>query len=102
MDFINLPILLFSIILVVSILSSLISARANIPLILVFLCIGILFSDRGGLALVSGYHQPKLAFFVGSLALALILFDSGYQTNLCAERLSQRKSLKDSSPPRRA
>ncbi|MBE6449279.1 MAG: potassium/proton antiporter [Alphaproteobacteria bacterium] len=81
MEFINLPILLFSVILVISILTSLISSRANIPLILVFLCIGVLFSDRGGLGIVSGYHQPKVAFFIGSLALALILFDSGFQTN---------------------
>ena len=90
MDFINLPILAFSVILVISILTSLISSRANIPLILVFLCIGILLSDRGGMGFVAGFHQPKLAFFIGSLALALILFDSGYQTNFS----SVRKNLK--------
>lgn len=90
MEFINLPILAFSVILVISILTSLISSRANIPLILVFLCIGILLSDRGGMGFVAGFHQPKLAFFIGSLALALILFDSGYQTNFT----SVRKNLK--------
>ena len=90
MEFINLPILLFSVILVISILTSLISSRANIPLILVFLCIGLLLSDRGGMGFVAGFHQPKLAFFIGSLALALILFDSGYQTNFS----SVRKNLK--------
>ena len=41
---------------------------------------------------VAGFHQPKLAFFIGSLALALILFDSGYQTNFA----SVRKNLKPS------
>ena len=92
MDFINLPILAFSVILVISILTSLISSRANIPLILVFLCIGLLLSDRGGMGLVAGFHQPKLAFFIGSLALALILFDSGYQTNFN----SVKKNLKPS------
>ena len=92
MDFINLPILVFSVILVISILTSLISSRANIPLILVFLCIGLLLSDRGGMGLVAGFHQPKLAFFIGSLALALILFDSGYQTNFT----SVKKNLKPS------
>ena len=64
MDFINLPILAFSVILVISILTSLISSRANIPLILVFLCIGLLLSDRGGMGFVAGFHQPKLAFFI--------------------------------------
>ena len=65
MDFVNLPILIFSVILVVSILTSLVSNRANIPLILVFLCVGIFISDREGIGIVAGYHQPKLAFFVG-------------------------------------
>ena len=41
MDFINAPILLFGILLTVSILTSLISSRVGIPLILIFLCIGI-------------------------------------------------------------
>ena len=93
MDFINLPILLFSVILVISILTSLVSSRANIPLILVFLCIGVFLSDRGGLGIVSGYHQPKLAFFVGSLALALILFDSGFQTNFASVRKNLAPSV---------
>ena len=79
MDFINLPILIFSFVLVISILTSLFSSKANIPLILVFLCIGLICSDSG-LGLVHGFGQPKVAFFVGSLALALILLDSGYQT----------------------
>ena len=82
MEFINLPILVLSLILVVSILTSLASSRMNIPLILVFLCIGLIVGDGGGLGIVSGFHQPKIAFFIGSVALALILFDSGYQTNL--------------------
>ncbi len=80
MDFINLPILIFSFVLVISILTSLISSKANIPLILVFLCIGLLSGDSG-LGFVAGFQQPRVAFFVGSLALALILFDSGYQTH---------------------
>lgn len=91
MDFINLPILIFSFVLVFSILTSLFSAKANVPLILVFLCIGLLCSDNG-LGLVHGFGQPKIAFFVGSLALALILLDSGYQTPF----ESVKKNLKPS------
>ena len=79
MEFINLPILIFSFVLVFGILTSLFSAKANVPLILVFLCIGLLCSDNGT-GLIQGFGQPRVAFFVGSLALALILLDSGYQT----------------------
>lgn len=79
MGFINLPILIFSFVLVFGILTSLFSAKANVPLILVFLCIGLLSGDNG-LGLIQGFVHPKVAFFVGSLALALILLDSGYQT----------------------
>ena len=86
MEFINFPILIFSVILVFSILTSFVSSRANVPLILVVLCVGLFFGDKGGLGIVAGYHQPKLAFFVGSLALAFILFDSGYQTRLASVR----------------
>ena len=82
MDFINLPILAISLILVISILTSLVSKRANIPLILVFLCIGLAFDGEGALSIFPMIHQPNIAFFIGSVALALILFDSGYQTNL--------------------
>ena len=85
MEFINFPILIFSVILVFSILTSFVSSRANVPLILVVLCIGLFFG-QGGLDIVAGYHHPRLAFFVGSLALAFILFDSGYQTNFANVR----------------
>lgn len=79
MDFINLPILIFSLLLSVSILTSLVSLRIGIPLILVFLCIGLLVGE-GGFALLDEVRHPRIAFFIGSLALALILFDSGFHT----------------------
>ncbi len=93
MGFINLPILILSLILVVSILTSLVSSRMNIPLILVFLCIGLVVGDGGGLGIVSGFHQPKAAFFIGSVALALILFDSGYQTSMKSYKKTARPSM---------
>lgn len=79
MDFINLPILIVSLLLGISILTSLITMRVGIPLILVFLCIGLLAGDAG-LSLVQTVRHPRLSFFVGSLALAIILFDSGFHT----------------------
>ena len=79
MDFINLPILLFSILLCVSILTSLLSGRIGIPLILIFLCIGVI-TGAGELEMLQSLQHPRILFFVGSVALAMILFDSGFQT----------------------
>ncbi len=93
MDFVNLPLLLLSALLIFSILTSLVSTKANIPLILVFLCIGLMVGDGGGLGIVTGFHSPKMAFFIGNVALALILFDSGYQTSFKSYRLTAMPSL---------
>ena len=79
MDFINLPILLFSVLLSLSVLTSLVSFRIGVPLILLFLCIGLL-TGGAGLSLLDGIRHPQSAFFIGSVALALILFDSGFHT----------------------
>lgn len=79
MDFINLPILLFSILLGISILTSLVSFRIGVPLILLFLCIGLI-AGEAGLSLLNEVRHPQSAFFIGSVALALILFDSGFHT----------------------
>ena len=51
MEFINLPILLFSLLLTVSILTSFVSFRIGIPLILIFLFVGLL-GGQGGFDLV--------------------------------------------------
>ncbi|MBQ4084374.1 MAG: potassium/proton antiporter [Alphaproteobacteria bacterium] len=91
MDFINGPILVVSLLFVLSILTSLVSNRANIPLILVFLCIGLIVGDVSAGRVLNELHHPKVAFFIGSMALALILFDSGYQTTF--------KSLKKTATP---
>jgi potassium/hydrogen antiporter len=64
--------------LVVSILTSLISFRVGAPLLLVFLAVGLLAGEDGPGGLQ--FSDPDLAFFIGSLALAIILFDSGFGT----------------------
>lgn len=85
MEFINLPILLFSLLLTVSILTSFVSFRIGIPLILIFLFVGLL-GGQGGFDLVEIIPDSANAFFVGSVALALILFDSGYHTPIQSYR----------------
>ncbi|MCT8999252.1 potassium/proton antiporter [Chelativorans intermedius] len=63
--------------------SSLIAFRFGAPLLLVFLGIG-LAAGTDGLGL--DFDNASVAFFVGSLALAVILFDSGFGTSLASFR----------------
>ena len=59
--------------------SSLIAFRFGAPLLLLFLCIGL---ASGGDGLGIQFDNARVAYFVGSLALAVILFDSGFGTPL--------------------
>lgn len=72
-------ILLFGAILVLlGILSSLIATRFGAPLLLVFLVIGMLAGENG-LGGIS-FNDYRLTYIIGSLALAIILFDGGLRT----------------------
>ncbi|MCH8552271.1 MAG: potassium/proton antiporter [Natronospirillum sp.] len=62
-----------------SILSSTFAFRFGTPLLLIFLGIGLL-AGEDGLGLV--FDDAELAYFIGSLALAVILFDSGFGTRV--------------------
>ena len=64
--------------LVLSILTSLVSFRVGAPLLLLFLAIGLLAGEDGLGGIVYDFHAET--FFVGSLALAIILFTSGFET----------------------
>ena len=92
MDFINLPILLAGLLLTISILTSLISSRVGVPLILVFLCIG-LSVGAGNFELLHSLQHPRIVFFVGSVALAMILFDSGFHTPMQNYREDAKPAL---------
>jgi len=92
MDFVNLPILIFAALLCISILTSLFSLRAGIPLILIFLCIGLL-AGTGSFEMLETLRRPRICFFVGSLALALILFDSGFQTEIKNYQMAKKPSI---------
>ncbi len=60
-----------------SILTSVVAFRFGAPLLLVFLSIGLI-AGEDGLGLV--FNDAEIAYFLGSLALAVILFDSGFGT----------------------
>ncbi len=92
MDFINIPILLTGLLLTISIMTSLISSRVGVPLILVFLCIG-LAAGAGNFEVLNALQHPRIVFFVGSVALAMILFDSGFHTPMQNYREDAKPSL---------
>lgn len=70
--------------LLAGILSSLIATRFGAPLLLVFLVIGMLAGEDGPGGIVFSNYQ--LTYALGSLALAVILFDGGLRTRLSQVR----------------
>jgi cell volume regulation protein A len=73
-------------IVVVSVLSTIFSFRAGAPILLVFLGVGFLAGEDG----IGGvdFDNAQVAFKIGSIALALILFDSGFGTPLRSFRVA--------------
>ena len=61
-----------------SIFAGLFSARFGTPLLLVFLAIGMLFGKEGPVGLV--FNDFQTAYLIGSVALAVILFEGGLKT----------------------
>ncbi|MCT8970993.1 potassium/proton antiporter [Microbaculum marinisediminis] len=70
-------ILISSALLVLAVLTSLIAFRIGAPLLLLFLGIGLLVGVDG---LGLSFDNAPVAYFIGSVALAVILFDSGFNT----------------------
>lgn len=75
---------------VVAAFSSLIAFRFGAPLLLLFLGIGLAAGTDG---LGIEFDNAGVAYFVGSLALAVILFDSGFGTPLGALRQAAAPAL---------
>lgn len=77
-------ILVLGVLVLLAILSSKISARVGVPLLVVFVIIGMLAGSEGpgGIA----FADYTIAHAVGSVALLLILFDGGLQTSMSALR----------------
>jgi len=75
----------------VSILATTLSPRMGMPLLLVFLIIGMLVGEDGFLGLQ--FQNVKAAYFMGSLALAVILFDGGLRTEIGLFRVGLRPAL---------
>jgi cell volume regulation protein A len=78
LDQVSIAILLGAVLVMAGILSSLLALRFGAPLLLVFLVIGMLAGDSGPGRLQ--FDDVRTTYLVGSVALALILFDGGLRT----------------------
>ncbi|MCB2039440.1 MAG: potassium/proton antiporter, partial [Rhodoferax sp.] len=78
MEFVNLPLLAVSGLVFVSVLVGLFSARIGFSFLLVFLFAGILAGEDGPGGV--RFDDYRLSFWVGNLALAVILLDGGLRT----------------------
>jgi len=84
MDGINLIILVCAGLAVASVFTSVLAFRFGAPLLLLFLAIGLAAGEDGigGIA----FTDVPTAFLIGSAALSVILFDSGFHTSLKSYR----------------
>jgi cell volume regulation protein A len=80
LDTISIAILLSALLVLAGILSSLIALRFGAPLLLVFLVVGMLAGETGPGGIK--FDDVRATYTVGSVALALILFDGGLRTRL--------------------
>src|SRR5471032_2454070 len=83
LDTVSIAILLGSLLVLAGILSSLVVLRFGAPLLLVFLLVGML--AEGGPGGVK-FDDVRTTYTVGSIALALILFDGGLRTRFATFR----------------
>src|SRR3954469_19083871 len=78
LDQVSIVILLGAALVMAGILSSLLALRFGAPLLLVFLLIGMLAGESGPGQI--RFDDVRTTYLVGSVALALILFDGGLRT----------------------
>ena len=88
---INLAMLLAGVLLLLGIASSKFSARLGVPVLVLFLSVGMLAGSEG-IGRIP-FENYDLANSIGSVALALILFDGGLRTSLAAVRRVWRPAL---------
>jgi potassium/hydrogen antiporter len=91
LDAVSLTIMFGALLVLAGILSSLVALRFGAPLLLVFLLVGMLAGESGpgGIA----FNDVHTTYLVGSVALALILFDGGLRTRLATFRSVLAPSL---------
>ena len=91
MQSVNLIIMGITLLFLLSIMASMISPRLGVPLLLVFLVIGMLAGENGPGNIP--FDNIGMAYVIGTLALAVILFDGGLRTNIDNFRVGLRPAL---------
>jgi cell volume regulation protein A len=91
MEFINHFILVAALLVVISIVAGMFSSRIGAPLLLVFLGLGMLAGVDGPVGIA--FDDFQTTYLVGSVALALILFDGGLHTPQDAFRIAMWPAL---------
>jgi cell volume regulation protein A len=84
LDAVSIGILLGALLVLLGIMSSLVALRFGVPLLLVFLIVGMLAGESGPGGLK--FDDVRTTYVVGSIALALILFDGGLRTRFATFR----------------
>jgi cell volume regulation protein A len=80
-----------ALLLLASIFAGLVSRRFGAPLLLVFMVLGMLAGENGPGGIE--FDDANQAFLIGSIALAVILFDGGLRTPMAAIRAAWGPSL---------
>jgi len=90
-DAINAIILISGVLVVLGVVSSKLSARLGVPVLVLFLLLGMLAGSEG----VGGieFSNYEAAYAIGTIALALILFDGGLGTSMAAVRVSWKPAV---------
>src|SRR5215469_4168839 len=91
LDTVSIGILFGAVLVLAGILSSLVALRFGAPLLLVFLVVGMLAGEQGPGGI--RFNDVHTAYIVGSIALALILFDGGLRTRFATFRSVLAPSL---------
>src|SRR6516165_4637536 len=84
LDAISIGILLGALLVLAGIMSSLVAMRFGAPLLLVFLIVGMIAGEAGPGGMQ--FDDVRTTYAVGSIALALILFDGGLRTRFATFR----------------
>lgn len=91
MDSINSLLLAGSLLLFISVLLSNVTSRMGVPLLVLFLVVGMLAGEDGPGGI--RFSDINLAYLVGSLALAVILLDGGLRTRARTFRVAAGPAL---------
>jgi len=91
MDTLNILYLVGALLIFASIMASTLSARLGVPLLLLFLIVGMLAGEDGILGIQ--FAEYGLANFVGQAALACILLDGGLRTSFQSFRVGLRPAV---------